>query len=381
MYLKSIEIKGFKSFAERINLEFDKGIAAIVGPNGSGKSNIADAVRWVLGEQSIKNLGRAGWRMSFSPVPTTGRRLGFAEVSITLDNGDGFLPIEYSEVVVTRRLFRSGESEYYLNRTGCRLKDINELFMDTGIGKEGYSIIGQGRIDEILSSKAEDRRKIFEEAAGIVKYKTRKDEAERKLQRTEENLLRLGDIIDELQRQVGPLYEQSEVAKAYILMRDELKKLELSLFIDSLEKLNRQKTGIQEKIKECRKQVYNKSNMVNRLETEFSSLETKIQQLEEELKEVQERVFRSLNLAEKKEGEVKVLKQRIQGEKENIERHKAEIAETKNETAALEEEKQKRMQEMQDLKKDLEEKKQIIDTFQANLDSISTVGKTRQRRG
>ena len=192
MYLKSIEIKGFKSFAERINLEFDKGIAAIVGPNGSGKSNIADAVRWVLGEQSIKNL--RGSRMEDVIFAGTNNRkaLGFAEVSITLDNGDGFLPIEYSEVVVTRRLFRSGESEYYLNRTGCRLKDINALFLDTGIGKEGYSIIGQGRIDEILSSKAEDRRKIFEEAAGIVKYKTRKDEAERKLQRTEENLLRLG---------------------------------------------------------------------------------------------------------------------------------------------------------------------------------------------
>ena len=376
MYLKSIEIKGFKSFAEKINLEFDKGIAAIVGPNGSGKSNIADAVRWVLGEQSIKNLRGSKMEDVIFSGTDTRKALGFAEVSITLDNGDGFLPIEYSEVVVTRRLFRSGESEYYLNRTGCRLKDINELFMDTGIGKEGYSIIGQGRIDEILSSKAEDRRKIFEEAAGIVKYKTRKDEAERKLQRTEENLLRLGDIIDELQRQVGPLYEQSEVAKAYILMRDELKKLELSLFIDSLEKLNRQKTDIQEKVKECRKQVYNKNNMVNRLETEFSSLETRIQQLDEELKEVQERVFRSLNLAEKKEGEIKVLNQRIQGEKENIERHKTEIAETENETAALEEEKQKRMQEMQDLKKELEGKKQIIDTFQANLDSIGAqVGK------
>ncbi|HOO11913.1 MAG TPA: AAA family ATPase, partial [Bacillota bacterium] len=376
MYLKSIEIKGFKSFAEKINLEFDKGIAAIVGPNGSGKSNIADAVRWVLGEQSIKNLRGSKMEDVIFSGTDTRKALGFAEVSITLDNGDGFLPIEYSEVVVTRRLFRSGESEYYLNRTGCRLKDINELFMDTGIGKEGYSIIGQGRIDEVLSSKAEDRRKIFEEAAGIVKYKTRKDEAERKLQRTEENLLRLGDIIDELQRQVGPLYEQSEVAKAYILMRDELKKLELSLFIDSLEKLNRQKTDIQEKVKECRKQVYNKNNMVNRLETEFSSLETRIQQLDEELKEVQERVFRSLNLAEKKEGEIKVLNQRIQGEKENIERHKTEIAETENETAALEEEKQKRMQEMQDLKKELEGKKQIIDTFQANLDSIGAqVGK------
>src|SRR5690554_786960 len=293
MYQKKVEIQGFKSFAEKTKVVFNDRVTAIVGPNGSGKSNIADAVRWVLGEQSIKNL--RGSRMEDVIFAGTDNRkaLGFAEVSITLDNGDGFLPIEYSEVVVTRRLFRSGESEYYLNRTGCRLKDINELFMDTGIGKEGYSIIGQGRIDEILSSKAEDRRKIFEEAAGIVKYKTRKDEAERKLQRTEENLLRLGDIIDELQRQVGPLFEQSEVAKSYILMRDELKKLELSLFIDNLEKLNRQKTGIQEKIKECRRLVNNKNNTVNQLETEFSSLETKIQQLEEELKEVQERVFRS----------------------------------------------------------------------------------------
>ena len=195
MYLKSIEMKGFKSFADKINLQFDSGIAAIVGPNGSGKSNIADGVRWVLGEQSIKAL--RGSRMEDVIFSGTDSRkaLGFAEVSITLDNSDGFLPIEYSEVMVTRRVYRSGESEYYLNKTGCRLKDINELFMDTGIGKEGYSIIGQGRIDEILSSKAEDRRRVFEEAAGIVKYKTRKEEAERKLKKTEENLLRLGILL------------------------------------------------------------------------------------------------------------------------------------------------------------------------------------------
>ena len=252
--------------------------------------------------------------------------------------------------------------------------------MDTGIGKEGYSIIGQGRIDEILSSKAEDRRKVFEEAAGIVKYKTRKEEAERKLQRTEENLLRLSDIIDELQRQVGPLSEQSEVAKAYMKMRDELKRLELSIFVESLERLGIQKNSIQGKIKECRKQVYDKTNTVNRYEADYLGLETRVQQLEEELKEVQERLFNSLNTAEKKEGEIKVFRQRIQGENEGINMLKKEIARIEQETMALEQERQKRMREMQGLKKELEDKKGIIEAFQVKLDAIGVlVGKDEEK--
>ena len=196
--MKSLEIYGFKSFAERTKIQVDKGITGIVGPNGSGKSNVLDAIRWVLGEQSAKSL-RGGKMEDIIFAGTQDRKsLGFAEVSLTLDNSSGKLPIEFSEVTITRRLYRSGESEYYINKTQCRLKDISELFMDTGVGKEGYSIIGQGKIDQILSSNTEDRRNVLEEAAGIVKYKTRREEAERKLLRTEENLTRLDDILHEI---------------------------------------------------------------------------------------------------------------------------------------------------------------------------------------
>ena len=190
MILKKLEMYGFKSFADRIEIEFDKGITAIVGPNGSGKSNVADAIRWVLGEQSAKSL--RGSKMEDIIFSGTQQRkpLGFAEVSLTLDNSGHTLPVDFTEVTITRRLFRSGESEYYINRSSCRLKDIIELFMDTGVGKEGYSIIGQGRIEEILSTQPENRRLVFEEAAGIVKYKTRKQEAERKLENTHENMVR-----------------------------------------------------------------------------------------------------------------------------------------------------------------------------------------------
>lgn len=380
MYLKSIEMKGFKSFPDKLYLEFDKGIAAIVGPNGSGKSNIADGVRWVLGEQSVKAL--RGSRMEDVIFSGTRSRkaLGFAEVSITIDNRDGFLPIEYSEVMITRRVFRSGESEYYLNKTGCRLRDINELFMDTGIGKEGYSIIGQGRIDEVLSSKAEDRRRVFEEAAGIVKYKTRKEEAERKMQRTQENLVRIGDIIEELENRIEPLHRQSETAKSYISMRDQLKRLEISIYVRSIERLNRQKTKLNDNIKELQKQIYNKNITVNRLETDFNSLEAKIQQTEEELKKLHDRIYSRIGAMEKKEGEIKVLEQKIQNENKSINMHQKELERLQQETHEKEDIKDKRNQEMQRIKKQLEEKKHIIESFQANLDSIELqVGEDEER--
>ena len=208
MYLKRLEIQGFKSFAERTTLELMPGITAVIGPNGSGKSNISDAIRWVLGEQSMKSLrGQKSEDVIFAGTQSR-KSLGFAEVSLIFDNQDGRLPIEYTEVTVTRRLFRSGESEYLINKTQCRLKDIIELFMDTGIGKDGYSIIGQGRIDEILSNKSEDRRRVFEEASGIVKYKTRKIEAEKKLEQTKVNLLRINDIIYEIEQKIEPLKAQ-----------------------------------------------------------------------------------------------------------------------------------------------------------------------------
>ena len=198
MYLKELDLHGFKSFPEKVKLEFNKGITAVVGPNGSGKSNISDAVKWVLGEQRAKSL-RGGKMEDVIFAGTANRRpVGFAEVSMTIDNTDKKIPVEYSEITITRRVYRSGESGYYINGTECRLKDIYELFMDTGIGRDGYSIIGQDRIDEILSNKSEDRRQLFEEAAGIVKYKNRRAEAESKLEKEHQNLVRITDIISEI---------------------------------------------------------------------------------------------------------------------------------------------------------------------------------------
>ena len=237
MYLKALEIQGFKSFPDKTVLTFDQDITAIVGPNGSGKSNISDAIRWVMGEQSTKAL--RGGKMEDVIFGGTQRRkqLGFAEVSLVLDNSGRLFDMEESEVMVTRRYYRSGESEYFINRHAVRLRDVNELFMDTGLGREGYSIIGQGKIDEILSVKSADRREVFEEAAGISRYRHRKEEAERKLERTQENLVRINDKIDELELQVEPLRAQSEKARKYLLLRDELRGLEISVWLDQLDRL------------------------------------------------------------------------------------------------------------------------------------------------
>ena len=231
MKLKRLEIYGFKSFAQRTEIVFDQGITGIVGPNGSGKSNIGDAVRWVLGEQSAKTL--RGAKMEDVIFNGTQKRkpLSYCEVSLVFDNEDRALPMDYAEIAVTRRVYRNGESEYSLNRTPCRLKDIVELFRDTGIGKEGYSIIGQGRIDDILSQRGEDRRQVFEEAAGIVKFKARKEEADKKLQRTLENMDRVEDILKELERQLAPLEKQAETARTYLAYSKELRGLELNLFL------------------------------------------------------------------------------------------------------------------------------------------------------
>ena len=230
MVLKSLILQGFKSFPDKTEIKFLGGLTAIVGPNGSGKSNISDAIRWVLGEQSSRSL--RGAKMEDVIFGGTAKRgpVGFAEVSLILDNSEGVFRSEFTEIMVTRRYYRSGESEYFLNKKHCRLRDIHELFMDTGLGRDGYSIIGQGRIDEILSLKSEDRREIFEEAAGITKFRYRKEEAEHKLAATEDNLARIRDLYDELERQVGPLEKQAEKAKQFLLLRDELRVLEISLW-------------------------------------------------------------------------------------------------------------------------------------------------------
>ena len=229
MYLKSIEVQGFKSFANKIVFDFHNGITGIVGPNGSGKSNVADAVRWVLGEQSAKQLRGASMQDVIFAGTENRKPLSYAYVAITMDNSDHQLAIDFEEVTVARRVYRSGESEYLINGSPCRLKDVTELFYDTGIGKEGYSIIGQGQIERILSGKPEERRELFDEAAGIVKYKKRKATAQKKLENERENLVRVNDILAELERQVGPLERQAEKARIYLKKKEELKEYDVNI--------------------------------------------------------------------------------------------------------------------------------------------------------
>ena len=325
MYLKALEIQGFKSFPDKTVLTFGEDITAIVGPNGSGKSNISDAIRWVMGEQSTRTL--RGGKMEDVIFGGTAQRkqTGYAEVSLVLDNTTHLFDLEESEVMVTRRYYRSGESEYYINRRSVRLKDINELFMDTGLGREGYSIIGQGKIDEILSVKSSDRREVFEEAAGISRYRHRKEEAERKLERTDENLVRINDKIAELELQVEPLREQSEKAKKFLVLRDELRGLEISVWLDTLERIRVNNIKLETDYKEA---VRQKEEAERAVEERFAQAEKLSEQMRD--KEVQadqlrfaiqsrEATIREL------ESSVAVLKSSIQHNLENTARIREEL--------------------------------------------------------
>ena len=291
MFLKCIEMQGFKSFADKIILHFDKGITSVVGPNGSGKSNLSDAVRWVLGEQSAKSL--RGSKMEDVIFAGTQHRkpVGFAYVSLTLDNSDKTLPLDYSEVTISRRVYRSGESEYFINKTTCRMKDVHELFMNTGIGKEGYSIIGQGRIDEILSTRSEDRRAIFEEAAGIMKYKVRKKEALRKLENTKQNLLRVDDIIIELESQLEPLKDQAEKARKYLELSGELKELEVSLYIDSIEKNQAKINEMENLFSKIRQDIQNENDRIENKKKDNREKTERLEKLKNDLEVIRNELF------------------------------------------------------------------------------------------
>ena len=335
MYLKQLEIHGFKSFAERIELNFVNAINAVVGPNGSGKSNISDAIRWVLGEQSAKTLRGSRMEDIIFAGSDSKKPLGFAEVMLCIDNSDRKLPVEYTEINITRRIYRSGESEYYINKTQCRLKDVYELFMDTGIGRDGYSIIGQGRIDEILSNKSEDRRLVFEEAAGIVKYKTRKQEAEKKLEQTKQNIIRLTDIVEEIGGQLEPLHEQAEVAKRYRGIIEELKSIEINLFVNNIDKLRSKLEGIKNEEEGIQELINGKISLTGELEQKHSELKLELALLENNIAQLSEEVHQKRNLGEKYDGECNVLQEKINNINSNIERlhkRKAELAEECEET-------------------------------------------------
>ena len=319
MYLKSIEIQGFKSFANKIVFEFHNGITGIVGPNGSGKSNVADAVRWVLGEQRVKQL-RGGSMQDVIFAGTEMRKAqGFAYVAITLDNSDHQLAIDYGEVTVARRLYRSGESEYMINGSACRLKDVNELFYDTGIGKEGYSIIGQGQIDKILSGKPEERRELFDEAAGIVKFKRRKAIAQKKLEDEKQNLVRVNDILAELEKQIGPLERQSEAAKRYLQLKEELKRYDANAFLLENTQIKEQLKTVEEREAIVSADLEGAKKEAEQLKNDHDRLDRETAALEERLNESRSRLSEENLKKGSLEGQINVLNEQINTEKMNAE--------------------------------------------------------------
>ncbi|MCI5855934.1 MAG: chromosome segregation protein SMC [Agathobacter sp.] len=311
MYLKSLEVHGFKSFANKIVFEFHNGITGIVGPNGSGKSNVADAVRWVLGEQSAKQLRGASMQDVIFAGTENRKPLSYAYVAITLDNSDHQLAVDYEEVTIARRVYRSGESEYLINGTPCRLKEVTELFYDTGIGKEGYSIIGQGQIDRILSGKPEERRELFDEAAGIVKYKKRKATAQKKLENERDNLVRVNDILAELERQVGPLERQSEKAKIYLKKKEELKEYDVNMFLLETARIEKQQKDVEEKYHIADEELKEANSSYDKIKSEYERLEQGIAEMDEKVNSLRENLSNSSLTKEKLESQIHVLKEQI----------------------------------------------------------------------
>ena len=406
MHLKSLEIQGFKSFPERTFIEFHKGVTAIIGPNGSGKSNITDAIRWVLGEQSVKTL--RGSRME--DVIFTGtqsrRPMSFAEVTMVIDNSDGKLPLDYTEVQVTRRLYRSGESEYLLNKTTCRLRDITTLFMDTGLGRDGYSIVGQGRVDDILSHRSEDRRRVFEEASGIVKFKTRKEEAERKLLGTEQNLLRINDIINELEQRLEPLAEQAAAAQRYLSLYDELKELDITLMLDSIRQfeinlaetrveeqllqddLNKEAASLQlikdqnkqsgDRIRQIEDQIEDRQRAFNQISNEISELNGQIALNDEKIHQINRQMAHDADEEKELVRNLGTLDQEISGRKKRQETLKNQLSIYGGQLEAAEKEMQTVLASLGTAERSVEQMKANLDDFLEKLfDKRSLLTQTR----
>lgn len=332
MFLKRLDTIGFKSFADRVTVDFVPGVTAVVGPNGSGKSNITDAVRWVLGEQSAKSLRGSKMEDIIFAGSDTRNGLNFAEVTLTLDNEDQALPIDYQEVSVTRRVYRSGESEFYINKQHCRLKDIVELFMDSGLGKEAFSIISQGKVEEILSSKAEDRRTIFEEAAGVLKYKQRKQKAEYKLAETQENLNRVEDIIYEIDHQLEPLKEQAAIAKDYLEKKEELEQHEVSLLVAEIESLHGQWESLLKQLEEQKVQEGQLSTTIQSKEAKVAEEREAVQALDDSINELQESLLIVTQELENLEGKKELLSERQKHYKENQTKMEEDLSSLKHQT-------------------------------------------------
>ena len=364
MYLKRLEMQGFKSFADKTVLEFMPGITAVIGPNGSGKSNISDSIRWILGEQSMKSLRGTKTQDIIFAGTQSRKSLGFAEASLEFDNTDGTLPIEYSEVTVTRKIYRSGETGYYINKAPCRLKDVVELFMDTGIGRDGYSIIGQGKIDEILSNKSEDRRHIFEEAAGIVKYRSRKEETEKKLEQTKLNLLRINDILTEIEGNLEPLQMQADKAKKYLNLKEELKNIEVGLFIYNIEKYRQaleELTSDEEIMNSTLNQEEGKLEKIKILKEE---LKDRIDEITLQIENMQNIGFESQKEIEKLNSNINLAEAKIKNNIENTELYQKEIKE-------LEE-------KIENLKQDIEQKQNKKDNLKQNKEKFENELKAKE---
>ncbi len=380
MYLKRLELQGFKSFADKTVLEFMPGITTVIGPNGSGKSNISDSIRWVLGEQSMKSLrGSKSEDIIFAGTQSR-KSLGFAEASIVIDNTDGKLPIEYSEVTVTRRLYRSGESGYYINKIPCRLKDVLELFMDTGIGKDGYSIIGQGKIDEILSNKSEDRRAIFEEAAGIVKYRVRKIDSEKKLEQTKLNLLRINDILSEIEANIEPLKKQSEKAKKFLDLREELKGIEIGLFLFNIENYKAKIAEISKDIEVYQNQNNDEETKMQEKQNLKEELKLKIDEITAKIEETQNLGYETGKKQEKINSDINIAKERISINNENHDRYLKEIEEVNNRIAELEKEKEQRLEKKTNLFSNREKFAKELEEKELELEKISKKLSTEEKK-
>ena len=368
MYLKSIEVQGFKSFANKIVFEFHNGITGIVGPNGSGKSNVADAVRWVLGEQSAKQLRGAKMEDVIFAGTQNRKPVGFAYVAITLDNSDHALPVEYDEVTVSRRVYRSGESEYKINGHTCRLKDVTEMFYDTGIGKEGYSIIGQGQIDKILSGKPDERRELFDEAAGIVKFKRRKATAIKKLESERSNLVRVNDILSELEKQVGPLKVQSEKAKEYLNYKSDLKKYDVNAFLLETDRIRKETAELDGKIQIVDGDLETSKTEYDNTKSEYEEAENKLNEINSQIDE-NSQLASSLELDKQRlQGEINVFTEQIKTFNANSQLHSERIID-------IEKDKKTKQDTVKDLKEQYEELSKELSEYNEKLSAINADAK------
>ena len=370
MYLKSIEVQGFKSFANKIVFDFHNGITGIVGPNGSGKSNVADAVRWVLGEQRVKQL-RGGSMQDVIFAGTENRRpLSYAYVAITLDNSDHQLSIDYEEVTVSRCLYRSGESEYLINGAACRLKDINELFYDTGIGKEGYSIIGQGQIDRILSSKPEESRELFDEATGIVKFKRRKNTAQKKLEDEKQNIVRINDILAELEKQLGPLEKQSAAAREYLKKKEALKLCDVNTFLLETERVQGALTELEQKISDTDRELKETTGQYENIKKEHARIEEELEELNRRLDETKEAASRAGLGRQQLEGQIEVLKEQINSVRQGGEQLEGRLKNIAADVKERQEAREKLAAEQAELAKQLEAAASVSGEADARLQEL-----------